>query len=211
MVYRRFLKRFFDLLLAIFLFIILLLPSVIIALIVKLTSRGPILFIQERYGRNSRPFKLYKFRSMTDSAPQIANSKFTDIQNYITPFGMFIRKTSLDELPQFWNIIKGDMSFIGPRPLAKTDERVLSLRKQNGADQVLPGISGLAQVNGRNNLSDEDKAAYDAKYAAHLSFRVDMLLTLETLVSVLKRDGVFKETLTRDIENLEKSHDRKPF
>lgn len=184
---------------------------VIIALIVKLTSKGPILFIQERYGRNSRPFKLYKFRSMTDSAPQIANSKFTDIQNYITPFGMFIRKTSLDELPQFWNIIKGDMSFIGPRPLAKTDERVLSLRKQNGADQVLPGISGLAQVNGRNNLSDEDKAAYDAKYAAHLSFRVDMLLTLETLVSVLKRDGVFKETLTRDVENLEESHDRKPF
>ncbi len=211
MVYRRFLKRFFDLLLAIFLFIILLLPLVIIALIVKLTSKGPILFIQERYGRNSRPFKLYKFRSMTDSAPQIANSKFTDIQNYITPFGMFIRKTSLDELPQFWNIIKGDMSFIGPRPLAKTDERVLSLRKQNGADQVLPGISGLAQVNGRNNLSDEDKAAYDAKYAAHLSFRVDMLLTLETLVSVLKRDGVFKETLTRDVENLEESHDRKPF
>lgn len=211
MVYRRFLKRFFDLLLAIFLFIILLLPLVIIALIVKLTSKGPILFVQERYGRNSRPFKLYKFRSMTDSAPQIANSKFTDIQNYITPFGMFIRKTSLDELPQFWNIIKGDMSFIGPRPLAKTDKKVLSLRKQNGADQVLPGISGLAQVNGRNNLSDEDKAAYDAKYAAHLSFRVDMLLTLETFVSVLNRDGVFKETLTRDVENLEESHDRKPF
>lgn len=209
--YRRFLKRFFDLLLAIFLFIILLLPLVIIALIVKLTSKGPILFIQERYGRNSRPFKLYKFRSMTDSAPQIANSKFTDIQNYITPFGMFIRKTSLDELPQFWNIIKGDMSFIGPRPLAKTDKKVLSLRKQNGADQVLPGISGLAQVNGRNNLSDEDKAAYDAKYAAHLSFRLDMLLTLETFVSVLNRDGVFKETLTRDVENLEESHDRKPF
>lgn len=196
--YRRFLKRFFDLLLAMFLFLILLFPLLIIALFVKLTSKGPILFIQERYGRNSRPFKLYKFRSMTDSAPQIANSKFTDIQNYITPFGMFIRKTSLDELPQFWNIIKGDMSFIGPRPLAKTDEKVLSLRKQNGADQVLPGISGLAQVNGRNNLSDEDKAAYDAKYAAHLSFRVDMLLTLETFVSVLKRDGVFRETVIDD-------------
>lgn len=191
--YRRFLKRFFDLLLAIFLFLILLLPLLIIALIVKLTSKGPILFIQERYGRNSRPFKLYKFRSMTDSAPQIANSKFTDIQNYITPFGMFIRKTSLDELPQLWNIIKGDMSFIGPRPLAKTDEKVLSLRKQNGADQVLPGISGLAQVNGRNNLSDEDKAAYDAKYAARLNFRIDMLLTVKTFVSVLKRDGIFKE------------------
>lgn len=103
------------------------------------------------------------------------------------------------------------MSFIGPRPLAKTDEKVPSLRKQNGADQVLPGISGLAQVNERNNLSDEDKAAYDAKYAAHLSFRVDMLLTLETFVSVLKRDGVFKETMTRDVENLEESHDRKLF
>ena len=193
--YRRFLKRFFDLLLAIFLFIILLLPLVIIALIVKLTSKGPILFIQERYGRNSRPFKLYKFRSMTDSAPQIANSKFTDIQNYITPFGMFIRKTSLDELPQLWNIIKGDMSFIGPRPLAITDIKVIKLRKQNGGDSVLPGISGLAQVNGRNKLSDEDKAAYDAKYAAHLSFRVDMVLTMETFVSVLKRDGVFKETI----------------
>lgn len=196
MVYRRFLKRFFDLLLAIFLFIILLLPLVIIALIVKLTSKGPILFIQERYGRNSRPFKLYKFRSMTDSAPQIANSKFTDIQNYITPFGMFIRKTSLDELPQLWNIIKGDMSFIGPRPLAITDIKVIKLRKQNGGDSVLPGISGLAQVSGRNNLSDEDKAAYDAKYAARLSFRVDMLLTVETFVCVLKRDGIFKEKRT---------------
>lgn len=193
MVYRRFLKRLFDLLLAIFLFIILLLPLVIIALIVKLTSKGPILFIQERYGRNSRPFKLYKFRSMTDSAPQIANSKFKDIQNYITPFGLFIRKTSLDELPQLWNIIKGDMSFIGPRPLANTDIQVIKLRKQNGGDSVLPGISGLAQVNGRNNISDEEKAFYDAKYATQLSFRVDALLTLKTIVTVLKREGVFKE------------------
>lgn len=167
---------------------------VIIALIVKLTSKGPILFIQERYGRNSRLFKLYKFRSMTESAPQIANSKFTDIQNYITPFGMFIRKTSLDELPQLWNIIKGDMSFIGPRPLASTDIKVIKLRRQNGGDSVLPGISGLAQVNGRNNLSDEDKASYDGKYAAHVTIRVDMLLAVETFVSVLKRDGVFKET-----------------
>ncbi|WP_232684034.1 sugar transferase [Leuconostoc mesenteroides] len=198
MVYRRFLKRFFDLLLAVFLFIILLLPLVIIALIVKLTSKGPILFIQERYGRNSRLFKLYKFRSMTKSAPQIANSKFTDIQNYITPFGMFIRKTSLDELPQLWNIINGDMSFIGPRPLASTDIKVIKLRKQNGGDSVLPGISGLAQVNGRNNLSDEDKASYDGKYAAHVTISVDMLLAVETFVSVLKRDGVFKETVIDD-------------
>lgn len=175
--------------------IILLIPLIIVGIIIKLTSEGPVLFIQERYGRNSKPFALYKFRSMTNKAPVKANSDFKDITNYVTPFGMFIRKTSVDELPQLWNIIRGDMSFIGPRPLAKTDEKVLSLRKQNGADQVLPGISGLAQVNGRNNLSDEDKAAYDAKYAAHLSFKVDMLLTVETFISVLKRDGVFKEKM----------------
>ena len=200
--YRRFLKRFFDLLLAIFLFLILLLPLLIIALIVKLTSKGPILFIQERYGRNSRPFKLYKFRSMTDSAPQIANSKFTDIQNYITPVGMFIRKTSLDELPQLWNIIKGDMSFIGPRPLAITDIEVIKLRKQNGGDSVLPGISGLAQVNGRNKLSDDGKAAFDAKYVAKLSFQLDALLVIETIACVLKRDGVFGSQIAQKTDKL---------
>lgn len=198
LVYRKVVKRLFDLLLAISMLIILLIPLIIVGIIIKLTSEGPVLFIQERYGRNSKPFALYKFRSMTNKAPVKANSDFEDITSYVTPFGMLIRKTSVDELPQLWNIIKGDMSFIGPRPLAKTDEKVLFLRKQNGADQVLPGISGLAQVNGRNNLSDEDKAAYDAKYAAHLSFRVDMLLTVETFVSVLKRDGVFKETVIDD-------------
>ena len=120
---------------------------------------------------------------------------------------MVIRKTSIDELPQLWNIIKGDMSFIGPRPLAETDSKVLSLRKHNGADQVLPGISGLAQVNGRNNISDEDKAAYDAKYASCVSLRVDVLLAAETFVSVLKRDGVFKENSAKHEESLEELHD----
>lgn len=202
MVYRKFVKRLLDLLLAIPMLIILLIPLTIVGIIIKLSSEGSVLFIQERYGRNSKPFALYKFRSMTNKAPVKSNSEFEDITSYVTPFGMLIRKTSIDELPQLWNIIKGDMSFIGPRPLAKTDEKVLSLRKQNGADQVLPGISGLAQVNGRNNLSDEDKAAYDVKYAAHLSFRVDMLLTVETFVSVLKRDGVFK-TLKKNDEDVQ--------
>lgn len=202
LVYRKFVKRLLDLLLAIPMLIILLIPLTIVGIIIKLSSEGPVLFIQERYGRNSKPFALYKFRSMTNKAPVKSNSEFEDITSYVTPFGMLIRKISIDELPQLWNIIKGDMSFIGPRPLAKTDEKVLSLRKQNGADQVLPGISGLAQVNGRNNLSDEDKAAYDVKYAAHLSFRVDMLLTVETFVSVLKRDGVFK-TLKKNDEDVQ--------
>ena len=198
MIYRRVVKRILDLMLAIILATFLCVPLLFVGIIVRLTSKGPALFIQERYGRNARPFKLYKFRSMINQAPQRANSEFHDIKNYVTPFGMFIRKTSIDELPQLWNIIKGDMSFIGPRPLANTDIQVIKLRKQNGGDSVLPGISGLAQVNGRNKLSDEDKAAYDAEYAAHLSFRVDMLLIAETFVSVLKRDGVFRETVIDD-------------
>lgn len=191
--YRNFLKRFLDVIVAIALGIVLMVPLFFVALLVKLTSKGPVFFKQERFGLNSKPFILYKFRSMTNGAPVKANSEFDDITSYITPFGMFIRKTSIDELPQLLNIIKGDMSFIGPRPLANTDQNVLTLRKSSGADRVRPGISGLAQVNGRNNLSDEDKAAYDAKYAALVSFKVDILLTFETIVSVVKRDGIFKE------------------
>lgn len=186
-------KRILDLFLAITLSVILFIPLLIIAILIKLTSKGSILFVQERYGKNSQPFQLYKFRSMVENTPEIANSDFSDIKKYVTPFGMFIRKTSIDELPQLWNIIKGDMSFIGPRPLANTDEKVLTLRRQNGADRILPGISGLAQVNGRNKLSDKDKAAYDGKYAAHVSFRVDLLLVCETFISVFKRDGIFNE------------------
>ncbi|MCS8583063.1 sugar transferase [Leuconostoc citreum] len=190
--YRKVVKRLIDTTVAIIFGIVLIVPLFIVAILIKLTSKGPIFFKQERYGKNSVPFTLYKFRSMTDGAPVKANSEFSDIKSYVTPFGMFIRKTSIDELPQLINIIKGEMSFIGPRPLAITDEKVLRLRRQNGGDQVLPGISGLAQVNGRNNITDEDKAAYDAKYASHVSARVDSLLVMETFISVVKRDGVFK-------------------
>lgn len=137
---------------------------------------------------------------MTDGAPIKANSEFEDITSYVTPFGMFIRKTSIDELPQLLNIIKGDMSFIGPRPLAITDEKVLALRKKSGADQVRPGISGLAQVNGRNNITDENKAAYDAKYASRLSLQLDIVLLVETLISVIKRDGIFKTEQLGDFD-----------
>lgn len=190
--YRKVVKRLIDTTVAIIFGIVLIVPLFIVAILIKLTSKGPIFFKQKRYGKNSVPFTLYKFRSMTDGAPVKANSEFSDIKSYVTPFGMFIRKTSIDELPQLINIIKGEMSFIGPRPLAITDKKVLRLRRQNGGDQVLPGISGLAQVNGRNNITDEDKAAYDAKYASHVSARVDSLLVMETFISVVKRDGVFK-------------------
>lgn len=192
MLYKKVVKRVLDLLVAVPMAIILFIPLLVVGLIIKLTSKGPALFRQERYGMDSKPFLLYKFRSMTDEAPVKANSDFDDITSYVTPFGMVIRKTSIDELPQLWNIIKGDMSFIGPRPLAETDSKVLSLRKHNGADQVLPGISGLAQVNGRNLVIDKQKAAYDAEYARTICFGLDLHICVATIVSVVKREGVFK-------------------
>lgn len=201
--YRIFFKRFLDTCVAIILGILLSWLFIIVAILVKLTSKGPVFFKQERFGLNSKPFILYKFRSMTNGAPVKANSEFDDITSYITPFGMFIRKTSIDELPQLLNIIKGDMSFIGPRPLANTDEKVLQLRRENGADQVRPGISGLAQVNGRNNITDLDKATYDAKYASRISFELDLLLFFETLISVIKREGVFKSIEKNDLSDEE--------
>lgn len=201
--YRNFLKRFLDTCVAIILGILLSWLLVIVAILVKLTSKGPVFFKQERFGLNSKPFTLYKFRSMTNGAPVKANSEFDDITSYITPFGMFIRKTSIDELPQLLNIIKGDMSFIGPRPLANTDEKVLQLRHENGADQVRPGISGLAQVNGRNNITDLDKATYDAKYANRISFEFDLLLIFETVISVIKREGIFKSAEKNDLSDEE--------
>ncbi|MFT8993122.1 MAG: sugar transferase [Leuconostoc mesenteroides] len=193
MVYRKVVKRLLDLLLAIPMLIILLIPLIIVGIIIKLTSEGPVLFIQERYGRNSKPFVLYKFRSMTNKAPLKSNSEFENITSYITPFGMFIRKTSIDELPQLWNIIKGDMSFIGPRPLANTDNTVLVLRKQSGADKVRPGITGLAQVNGRNLVNDEQKARLDTKYVITQSFTHDIKILYETFFAVAKREGIFKK------------------
>ncbi|MFT9389442.1 MAG: sugar transferase [Leuconostoc sp.] len=199
--YRNFVKRLLDVCVAITMGIILSWLLAIVAILVKFTSEGPILFKQERFGLNSKPFILYKFRTMTNGAPVKANSEFENITSYVTPFGMVIRKTSIDELPQLLNIIKGDMSFIGPRPLAITDEKVLVLRKKNGADRVRPGISGLAQVNGRNNITDENKAAYDAKYANQLGLRLDIILLVETLISVIKRDGIFK---TKELTTLNK-------
>ncbi|CAK1222467.1 sugar transferase [Fructobacillus evanidus] len=202
MVYKSILKRIFGLVLAIAMEIVLFVPLLIVGFIVKLTSKGPVLFVQERYGKNSKPFKLYKFRTMVIDAPDKANSEFTDIENYVTPFGKFLRKTSIDELPQLINIIKGDMAFIGPRPLSNADRLVVDLRKLNGGDQVLPGISGLAQVNGRNNISDKEKAAYDGLYARSISFENDFKLFFQTIVSVFRRDNVYKtfELVQQDVQ-----------
>lgn len=190
--YQHFWKRVVDFLAALISLIILIIPMAIVAVMIKLDSKVPVFFKQERYGLNSKPFMMYKFRSMEANAPIKANHDFDDIQSHITKFGMFIRKTSIDELPQLWNVLKGDMSIIGPRALASTDQLVLDLRKQNGADHVRPGITGWAQVNGRNMVSDEEKADYDQSYARQICLKFDIKIYILTIASVLKREGIFK-------------------
>lgn len=188
-VYLRIVKVVLDTLVAVILILALSIPMILISIGIKLTSDGPVLFRQERFGKKSEKFTLYKFRTMTTSAPEVANSEFNDMDAYLTEFGKFLRVTSLDEIPQLFNIIRGEMSFIGPRPLAETDSEVVNLRKELGADRVKPGISGLAQVNGRNNISNRRKAEYDAIYVNEVSFFNDSKILAKTVVNVfLQRD-----------------------
>lgn len=191
--YSNFWKRFFDGLFSIILCVILFIPMLFIWVLVRITSSGPGMFSQVRYGKDSVPFLLYKFRTMQVDAPVIANKDFEDIDNYMTPIGNFLRRTSIDELPQLWNIMKGDMSFIGPRPLANTDLDVVQGRHKLGADLVRPGISGLAQVNGRNNISNGDKIKFDFAYAKEVTFLGDLKLILLTMYKVLKKENINKK------------------
>lgn len=189
-IYNLFIKRALDLIFGILLLIIFLLPMIVIAVWVALDSKGPIFFKQVRYGKNTVPFVMYKFRTMQLDAPEVANHDFQDINLFVTSSGKFLRGTSLDELPQIWNVVKGDMSFIGPRPLAKTDIQVIKLRHQSGADLVKPGITGLAQINGRNLVSNEEKAAFDSEYAKTVSVLNDLTIFFLTVVKVFKKEGI---------------------
>lgn len=188
--YERVIKRLLDVTFAILLLLVLIIPMLIIAIIVKATSKGPVLFVQERFGKNSRKFNLLKFRSMQVNAPLVSNQRFDMVQAHVTTFGKVMRELSLDELPQVLNVLLGQMSFIGPRPLAESDLRVIELRRQTGADRVKPGITGWAQVNGRNNLDDEHKAAFDKEYSDDVSFKNDVKIVVLTIVNVIARTGI---------------------
>lgn len=195
-IYDRVVKRAFDIVLAICGLLVCSIPMLFIALLVRLTSPGPALFCQLRSGRGGKLFILYKFRSMYIGAPEKSNQEFTSdaMRHYVTRLGRFMRKTSIDELPQMLNVLKGEMSFIGPRPLAKTDEYVLRLRAESGADQIRPGITGLAQINGRNQISDEAKAGWDSKYSQNLSAFLDIKIILRTIAEVALQRGINKTT-----------------
>lgn len=184
------LKRCFDLLLAVCASLILLLPILITALCVKLTSRGPAVYWSDRVGRNNVIFKMPKFRSMRIDTPAVATHLLNNPDQYLTPIGSFLRKSSLDELPQLWSILNGDMSFVGPRPALYNQQDLIALRTEKNVHTIPPGLTGWAQVNGRDELPIPVKVELDTYYLQHQSFLLDMRILLMTFFKVLRRDGI---------------------
>ena len=183
-------KRLFDLLLVQCAVIVLLLPITIVALGVLLTSPGPALYWSDRVGRNNRIFKMPKFRSMRIDTPAVATHLLENPDQWLTPIGSFLRKSSLDELPQLWSILKGDMSFVGPRPALFNQDDLISLRTQHGVHELVPGLTGWAQVNGRDELPIPQKVQFDIEYLHRRSLAFDLKILWLTAMKVLIRDGV---------------------
>ena len=163
---------------------------IITAILIKIESKGDIIFKQIRIGKDSKPFYIYKFRSMKIDAPNIATNDLQDPDFYITKVGKFTRKTSIDELPQLFNILKGDMSIVGPRPVIEKEHDLLQLRRDNYVDRIMPGITGWAQINGRDNLEVEEKVRYDKEYLYKRSLGFDSYIMVMTILKVLKRSDI---------------------
>ncbi|MBL0919598.1 MAG: sugar transferase [Hydrogenophaga sp.] len=183
-------KRAFDLALAVPAALVLLLPIALVALAVRLTSPGPALYWSDRVGRHNRLFRMPKFRSMRTDTPAVATHLLDDPARWLTPIGPFLRKSSLDELPQLWSILKGDMSFVGPRPALFNQDDLIALRTAAGVHELVPGLTGWAQVNGRDELPIPQKVALDAEYLRRRSLVFDLRILWLTAVKVLRRDGV---------------------
>ncbi len=183
-------KRIFDLILAIIITVFMSIPVIIIAGCVKLSSPGPVLYWSERIGRNNRIFKMPKFRSMKINTPEVATHLLTDPKSALTPIGDFLRKSSLDELPQLWSILQGHMSFVGPRPALFNQDDLIALRTQQGIDTLLPGLTGWAQVNGRDELPIPQKVTLDFEYLQRQSFFFDLYILWLTLLKVTRREGI---------------------
>ena len=183
-------KRVFDLFLALLAAVLLALPVIVVAVLVRLTSPGPALYWSDRVGRGNRIFRMPKFRSMRVGTPAVATHLLADARSHLTPIGSFLRKSSLDELPQLWSILVGDMSFVGPRPALFNQDDLISLRTQLGVDALMPGLTGWAQVNGRDELPIPEKVKLDAQYLQRQSLGFDIRILWLTFVKVLRRDGV---------------------
>lgn len=183
-------KRIFDLVLGLVAATVLLVPVSIVALLVRLTSPGPALYWSDRVGRQNRIFKMPKFRSMRVGTPAVATHLLVNPNEHLTPIGSFLRKSSLDELPQLWSILAGDMSFVGPRPALFNQHDLIELRTQKGVHILVPGLTGWAQVNGRDELPIPQKVELDAEYLQRQGFWFDIKILWLTFLKVVKRDGV---------------------
>lgn len=183
-------KRIFDFCLAAGVGLALLLPLLAVALAVRLTSSGPILYWSDRVGRGNRIFRMPKFRSMRVDTPAVATHLLVDPATYLTPIGSFLRRSSLDELPQIWSILCGDMSFVGPRPALFNQDDLIALRTELGVHQLVPGLTGWAQVNGRDELPIPEKVRLDAEYLQRRSLVFDLHILWLTFIKVVRRDGV---------------------
>lgn len=183
-------KRFFDLLLAIIASLFLLIPLTLVWLSVRVTSKGSALYWSDRVGCENHIFKMPKFRSMCINTPAVATHLLSNPEQFLTPIGSFLRKSSLDELPQLWSILKGDMSFVGPRPALYNQDDLIALRTQYGVDKLVPGLTGWAQINGRDELPIPDKVKLDVEYLQKQSFGFDLKIIFLTFLKVLRKEGV---------------------
>lgn len=183
-------KRFFDFCLSLCLMTVLLFPLMAIALLVRLTSRGPALYWSDRVGVNNRIFRMPKFRTMRVDTPAVATHLLHNPDAYLTPIGSLLRKSSLDELPQLWSVLKGDMSFVGPRPALFNQDDLVSLRTEKGVHTLIPGITGWAQINGRDDLPIPVKVSYDEYYLKNRSLSLDLKILIRTFIKVLRKEGV---------------------
>jgi len=183
-------KRFFDILIASILFILLIFPMLFIAISVRLTSKGPIIYWSDRIGQLNIIFKMPKFRTMYVDSPTVATHLLVNPNSFLTPIGSLLRRFSLDEIPQLFSIIKGDMSFVGPRPALFNQYDLVALRGEKGVDKLLPGVTGWAQINGRDKLSIFEKVDLDFEYLNHQSFWFDLKILLKTLLIVIFKDNI---------------------
>ena len=196
-------KRLLDFVLSLIGIVVLMPVFIIIGILIKVDSRGPVIFKQKRYGKNKEPFYIYKFRTMASDAPQnVATKDLNDSKKYITKIGAFLRRTSLDELPQLFNILLGQMTIVGPRPVVLKEENLIIARDLYGANDIKPGITGWAQINGRDLLSIEEKAKLDGYYVENMGFKMDIKCFFKTIQYVLKCEGILEGGDEIDINHI---------
>ena len=183
-------KRVFDCILASTLAVILLIPMVLLAIVIKLNSKGPIFFVSDRVGQDNHIFKMIKFRSMKIGTPIVGTDQLEQPKEFLTSIGSFLRRSSADELPQLWNIITGDMSFVGPRPALFNQLDLIKLRTNKSIHRIVPGLTGWAQVNGRDELTDNDKVALDHEYMLKQSFNFDLKILWLTYLIVIRKESI---------------------